>query len=488
MTTRRLLVLGALALAGGAGARLWIVPAAPAVATFGPPAAVPEKIVSPSPPLPALPPGRSDGSAGDSGPARRSGWSVVWTRPAPSLLAMDLSADGRFIAWVDDRGSIRLMDAASGRTLWRAAPSAGINAVVAVPGAPTSKNAAAWAGAPAVLAYSRLNPAAPTVHVLPRGGRGVSAANPAVRTGSPPATVPVDGAVWDVAVSPRGNAALIGTGRRSAYVLPLRRSAGPKDPEALSAASAMRRWQTPGIPQSILLGDREPIALLATWQQSGVWAYGLDGTPREIGLDESDSARLYQIVLSANNKTVVGVSARAPRESNVRLHVWDASTGASLFVTDLPAGAHHPRVRVSSDGNCIAVTYLKMTHYRTGEVAEHKLAAWDRNGRALFREKGGSGFFSPDEIVAVSPGGDRLTVQDKRRNLLYTLDGRGRFVHQMRLPGASATPPVIRETVATPDGAFLLVHRGDGQISLLRAAAPAGKDVEIAAASGVRGE
>jgi len=107
------------------------------------------------------------------------------------------------------------------------------------------------------------------------------------------------------------------------------------------------------------------------------------------------------------------------------------------------------------------------------------LAAWDRTGRPLFKEKGGSGFFSPDDIVALSKDGSRITVQDRRRNILYTLDARGNIVHQLRLPAAAApkvpgTPspaaPVLRETVATPDGAFLLVHRGDGQISLLKAA------------------
>jgi len=437
---RRLLLLGAFALASGAVARFAFMPAVATASgeavAFTPPPAVDDP-AAPSPPLTGV----------------RPGWSVAWTRPAPGLIALDLSPDGRGVAWVDDKGAVRLVDAPSGRTLWRTHPLAGVNAVAAVP---FSEGAFV-----AVLAYSRLNPAAPLVHLLPRGtgAAPTQAANPA--------TYRVDGAVWDVAVSFGGERALIGTGQRSLYVLPLRDAAPP--------SRAAKSWQTPGIPGSLAVTDREPLALAATWQDAGVSAYGLDGTPRWRH-DEADAARLYQVRLSANGKTAVAVSARAPRESGVRIHVWDADSGKRLFWANLP-DANHPRVCVSADGGRVAVTYLRMTHYRTGVVTEHKLAAWDRAGRPLFKEKGGSGFFSPDDIVALSHDGSRITVQDRRRNILYTLDGRGNFVHQLRLsaagpktPGVPAPPvPVLRETVATPDGAFLLVHRGDGQISLLKA-------------------
>ena len=54
---------------------------------------------------------------------------------------------------------------------------------------------------------------------------------------------------------------------------------------------------------------------------------------------------------------------------------------------------------------------------------------------------------------------------------LYTLDARGRIVSRLRLPVNPKTgvPPTIRETIATEDGAYLLIRRGDGQISLLKA-------------------
>lgn len=447
---RRLLILGALALASGAMARFVLVPA-PAVATAAPGEAAafaPPPVVTPVPPA-----------------GVRTGWSVVWTRPAPDLRAMDLAPDGQGVAWVDGKGAVRLVDALSGQTLWRTKPLSGVNAVAAVP---------SGVGRAAVLAYSRLNPAAPRVYLLPRAGAPDNA---------PAVVCAVDGAVWDVAVSLRGERALIGTGRRSLYVLPLRAAAATAAAPGGAAASPQRlplSWQAPGIPGSLAITDEDPLALAATWQDAGVSAYGLDGTPRWRH-DEADPARLYLVRLSSNGKTAVAVSARAPRESGVRLHVWDADSGDVLFAADLPS-ANHARVLVSADGTCIAVTYLRMTHYRTGDVTEHKLAAWDRTGQPLFKEKGGSGFFSPDDIVAVSHDGNRLTVQDRRRNILYTLDARGRFVHQMRLPAAGpkisgdpAQPvPVLRETVATPDGAFLLVHRGDGQISLLKAVSAPG--------------
>jgi hypothetical protein len=443
---RRLLFLGALALASGAAARFVFVPV-PAIATS--PAPSEAVAFAPPPPVAGHVPG---------------GWSVAWTQPAPGLIAMDLSSDGRGITWVDDKGVVRLVDAASARTLWRTRPLPGVNVVAAVPGA---EGASA-----AVLAYSRLNPSAAHFYVLPRAAAGAAA------QATQEAARRVDGAVWDIAVSFGGEHALIGTGRRSLYILPLRgRSAAlVAEGGAQSPRRLMKTWQAPGIPGSLAITDAEPLALAATWHEAGVSAYSLDGSPRWRH-DEADAARLYQVRVSADGKTAVAVSARAPRESGVRLHVWDADSGENLFVADLP-GANHPRVLVSADGNCVAVTYLRMTHYRTGDVTEHRLAAWDRAGRPLFKEKGGSGFFSPDDIVALSKDGERITVQDRRRNLLYTLDARGNFVHQMRLPAAvSKTPrvpppaaPLLRQTVATPDGAFLLVHRGDGQISLLKAA------------------
>jgi hypothetical protein len=379
------------------------------------------------------PPGE-DPSAEDArlAAAGRPRWEEVWTKPTPSLAAMHLSPDGGVVSWVDRKGSVRSLDAA-GRTRWQTPPLPGINRVVAT-----------LTGV--VLAYSWLNPAQPSVAFLsPKDG------------GKTARSCSVEGAVWDVAVSADGSKAVIGTGQRYVYVVPLASGAGPSPKPAA-------RWRTPGIPESVALAAAEPLALLGTWQDAGVSAFALDGTVRWRH-DEPEPARLYQVCLSADGATAVGVSAHGPRESDARLHVWDAVTSRPLWTREL--GGFRPKALTTRHGQFVAVTYVRTLSYRTGHAAERKLALFDRQGRRLW-EKGGL-FFSPD-LVALSANGARLTVTDGV-NTLYTLDAKGHIVSHLRLPANPKTGarPTIRETVATQDGAYLLVRRGDGQITLLKA-------------------
>ncbi len=333
---------------------------------------------------------------------------------------------------MDRKGSVRSLDAA-GRTLWQAPPISGLNRVVAAP-------------AGAVLAYSPPQPR-PAVRddFEPEGRR------------QKPRSCPVEGAVWNVALSRDGSKAVIGTGQRYVYVIPV----APGGPQAPQPAA---RWRTPGIPDSVALASAEPLALLGTWQDAGVSAFALDGTVRWRH-DEPEPARLYSVCLSRDGSTAVGASAHGPRESDARLHVWDAATGRPLWTRDLEG--FHPRALITRRGQFVAVTYVRTLSYRTGDAVERKLVLFDRRGRRLW-EKGGV-YFSP-ELVALSSDGRRLTVTDGA-STLYTLDAGGRILSYLRLPPNPKTGarPAIREAIATPDGEHLLVRRGDGQITLLKA-------------------
>ena len=402
---RQVLLLGALALAFGVAVRVVTEPA-PAVATAAPPATETPEV-------------KGDG---------RPRWQEFWTRPAPGLAAMDLSPDGATVAWADGKGAVRRLDA-DGRTLWQKPPSAGVNRLIATPGG-------------SILAYRWLNPARPEVQIL---------------SGASTRSCLVDGAIWDVAISADGGRMVVGTGQRSIYVFPTVTA-------ETSGVSPKARWRTPGIPASVAVTSEEPMALTGTWQEAGVSAFDLKGMPRWRH-DEADPTRQYDVCLSGDGSTAVGVSARAPRETEARLHAWDAGTGRPLWAQDLDA--FHPEVLTSRQGRFVAVTYVKMLSYHTGQVVERKVALYDRQGKRLW-EKGGL-FFSP-RLVALSADGARLTVTDGA-STLYTLDVRGRIVSRLRLSPHPKTGvmPVIKEAVASEDGKYLLLRRGDDRISLLKA-------------------
>jgi hypothetical protein len=166
------------------------------------------------------------------------------------------------------------------------------------------------------------------------------------------------------------------------------------------------------------------------------------------------------------------------------LHAWNALTGKLLWVDDLQG--YDAKTAVSANGDTIAVTWAQLTEYRTGIREERRVALYDRTGRRKFEPKGGH-FFAPD-LVALSPDGKTVTVRDNT-GTLWSLDDRGTTVARIRPPQPkpaqyetpTPTPAPapdaheITQTVTTPNGKFLLVYRGDGQMTLYQATKPSTK-------------
>ena len=415
---KRVLLLGALALAMGAGVRVLTAPS-PAIALYsGRDKQAAQGGLQPSP-------------AGD-GTAR---WRLIWTHPAPALADVSLAPDGSSVAWVDSAGSVRRIVSATGKTVWQTAALPHVNRVLVAPAS----------GGGTVAAFAYLNPVKPVVRLL-AGDMGATGAT---------RTVPVSGAVWSAAWATNGASVVVGTGQSLLYVLPT------------GAAPAPAPVRVGGIPETLVTATgTDGLTLAGMWQEAGVSAWGLDGAPRWQH-NESDADRTFEVHLSADGTTAVAVSARGLGQSEARIHVWEARTGRLLWSESL--GGFEATARVSAHGDYIAVTYAhKPASEGDGPASERKVVLFDRNGHRFFPDKGGL-YFAP-QLIALSADGRRITVRDNG-GYIWTLDERGRMLSRFRLPldPATGAAPTIRETLATDDGTSLLIRRGDGQLSLYRA-------------------
>lgn len=377
----------------------------------------------------------------------RARWEPLWTRPAPDLVQASVSPDGSSIAWMDKKGSVRRLDSLSGKPVWQTASLPGVTRISAFPGGD-------------VLAYAPFDRLRPTIRVLDRTFGEKKGA-----------VCPLDGAVWSVAVASGGSAAFVGTGKGSVFTLPLRRSAS----ESFLRPTV---WSVEGIPEALTATGDGSLTLVRHWGAGGIGAWhptkptllttaSVPAPPVWLK-PETAAFRSLSLTISDNGETAIALTAQGPRGQATRLDVLDAATGNRLWQLDLNASG--AKARVTSDGQFVAITSAHLSDYNTGSVLEHKLSYYTRDGRKVFRDRGGL-YFAP-ELVAVSADGSRISVQSGP-NTIFTLDRRGNFKSKLTLPKKPATgiSPTIRECVATSDGRYLLVIRGDGQITLYRAVA-----------------
>ncbi|MDX1933907.1 MAG: hypothetical protein SFU56_15010 [Capsulimonadales bacterium] len=417
--------MGVIALALGASARYFTAPT-PAVA-----------VVSPDRNTPTLTPT-------GNGHLR---FEPIWQLSAPALVDLAIAPNGESVAWVDRHGSIRRIDTETRRTVWETPPYPRLDSLrLSTHGD--------------VLAFSRLNPTQTSVRFL-------DAARGPLKT----ALIPVQGAVWSAAITPDGRQAVIGTGNSLLYFLPMRHNAifagtpitVPGIPESITATTLK-------VPQPAPKGGtaEETVALVGTWEDGSVCAWGSDRLPRWIHEERRPDAS-YQVTVSQDGSTAAAVAYFGPHRESARLHVWDMTTGKLRFIEDLKGFA--PQVAVSANGQQIAVTYAR-AKAGTGERppdadrdVERKITLFDRAGRRLFEEKGGI-FFAP-ELIGISADGRRLTVRDPH-GTIWTLDHRGRTI--ARLTSAGKSRQLLR-ALTTEDGRYLLLYHSDNTLSLYRAVA-----------------
>ncbi len=362
----------------------------------------------------------------------------VWTISLPGVHAAALSPDGQSV------GIVFQASGASGKAklgLWHWADQP-VKPLWARVSADVSQ-IAVGAGGRTLLTWARLDPTQKLVSVR-RGADGVQTLAPAL-----------DGAVWDARVSPDGQYAAVSTGGHSLYLL------------SLSDHPKMHRWGLHGVGNSLAFAPGSDSLTAATWDDSGVSSYSTNGTALWQYPDEADThrfpaSRLFEAQEAQDGNAVLGVSYTNVRRSDAGLYLWrGAAGGTPAWQYALGPDAYQPKASVTADGRYVAVGYLRIITRGEQSVPERRIAFLDTHDDKLLWEQGNL-LFSP-QLVAVSPDGARITVWDGQRTL-YNLNARGRVTSSYTLRDGGT----IRQISATPDGRYVLVYTGNGELSLFR--------------------
>jgi hypothetical protein len=347
---------------------------------------------------------------GDSRPR----WKERWTRPFPRLLSLSLAPDGA-VALLDEQKQVQLLEPQTGITLWTAAPLPLANRVVAVRGG-------------RVLVGALHNPSVKKAWIL-----GPATARPSAFA--------LPGTLWSLVATPDGNKAFFGTSSNQILAVSLVSTQPPVV------------WKLSALPDSLAVSTDGSSALTGTWLPAGVrrlggWAYG-----------DSDTARWQEIQISADGATAISLSGHGPRraERDLELTGYDMESGMRLWEKRIPGT--RAQAIVSADGQRVALSYVAKNE--RGDETK-RLVVLNRDGSARGDEKGGR-FFAP-RLVALSAQGERTTVLDGER-ALFVLDQDGKTRWRLTLPVRAP----IQQTISTPDGAFLLLVRTDGTLTLYEA-------------------
>ena len=343
----------------------------------------------------------------------RPRWKALWSRTLPQIAALSLAPDGG-VALLNSQNQVQLLDPRTGATRWSSPPLLLANRLVAVRGGK-------------VLAGALHNPAVRRAWIL------------RPKTGQPDA-LSLPGTLWSLAATPDGNRGFFGTGANVLLAVSLRTAQPPV------------LWKLSALPETLALSTDGSAAITGTWFPAGVrrlgqWAYS-----------DSNPARWQEVQVSADGATAISLSGRRPRrtEKDLQLTGYDMDSGMRLWEKRIPGT--QARVLVSADGQRIALSYVVKT--ASGDAA--RLLLLNRDGTPRSEERGGR-FFSP-RLIALSAKGERVTVLDGDR-ALFVLDSEGKTRWRLALPRDAA----IQQTRTTADGAFLLLVRTDGTLTLYEA-------------------
>lgn len=406
--SRRLLLLGVLAVGAVAAGLAWLRPAVQPPPRSAPllPASVPP--VSPTPP---------------PGVFQR-----LWSRPVADFQSAALSPDGGQWALIARPKRTVSLWSRSGKLLWQRDAAGMTQTAVSRDGA--------W-----TLTWAALDPTQKKLAIR-RGKDGAQVIERAL-----------DGAVWSVDVAASGKAAVVTTGSRTLLWV------------ALGDRPAVQTRRLSGLGTGLALSADAAMLAVGTWDESGIalqmptgetlWQYPSDPAARK-----AQATRLFETQLSANGNWVLGLSCANARQSDGMVSLWRrGGRGTPLWAYALGAETFHPRAQISRDGETIAVTYGRQIARADAGFMERQLLVLDRLGNV--RVKTGGLLFTPI-LIALAPDGGQIIVSDSRRTL-YQLDSAGRLTGRK-----IAFPGLIRQTSLSEDGRSLLVYTGDGTLSLLK--------------------
>lgn len=362
----------------------------------------------------------------------------VWTITLPGVRAASLSPDGQSVGVVFNAlgtpGKAKL-----GLWRWADRPVKPLWARAS----PLASQVAVGPGGRTLMTWAKLDPTQKEVFVR-RGLDGVQTLAPAL-----------DGAVWDAQVSPDGQYAAVSTGGHSLYLL------------SLGDHPKLHRWTLRGLGNSLAFAPHSDSLTAATWDSSGVSCYSTNGAalweyPAQPSAAPVAPSRLFEAQAAQGGSSTLGVSYSNVRRSDAGLYLWrGVSGGVPCWQYALGADAYQPKAAVTADGRYVAVGYLRIITRGEQSVPERRLAFLDTHDDKPLWEQGNL-LFAP-QLVALSPDGTRITVWDGQRSL-YNLNAQGRVTSSYTLRDGG----LIRQISATPDGRFVLVYTGSGQLSLFQ--------------------
>ncbi|GAB4460232.1 MAG: hypothetical protein OHK0029_23940 [Armatimonadaceae bacterium] len=397
---KKLLVLGALALAIGATVRTVQVPTPGGAALFSFPLFQP-RFASAEP---------------------ENRWQPMWSIPTSRLQDMALAPDGSSVAWLDEEGAVSRLLGDDGSVLWKTPAYPGLDRVrINQQGT--------------VIAFPLNTGARSTVRLLhPEYGAG--------RT----ALVSLHGSIRTAEITPDGKTALLGMEPGRIYQLPMQSEAAqPAVPRPLNDTliSLTSRLDADGQPVVYCSTRRgETLAWVSSPTEQPVWhETGKQGEPP------------MQVQTARIGDVMVCVQESGPQSPSPKIALREASTGRVLWSRTL--SGFDPQVTLSDNGRYLAVTYSRPATPGS-PVIERKLLVLDWQGNPLFPERGGV-TFAP-ELVGFSAGGSCLTVRDPQGNL-WLLNQRGQTLARMAPPRDEQGKPMrLHRTSLNPSGDYLLLH------------------------------
>lgn len=372
----------------------------------------------------------SVGAANAEGILSDDTFDQIWQKSAPDYRASSLSPAGDYAAVVSgDAGRVTLYQI-SNRSVtpaWSEKIAGAGQAVVT-------------AGARNVLTFTTWNPVKRQLNIL-KGSDGALLS-----------TTTLDGAIWDVCVSPDGCFAGVVTGSHSLYLF------------TLGNQPVFHRWDLFGIGNSAAF-TRNSLGIVAgTWDDSGVACYSRAGNavwqfPEHDADRKALMDRLFEVHVADEGRYVLGLSYANIRQGDGTLYLFRTDgMGVPLWTRSLGPDTFYPRARITADGRFIAVTYLNLITRNSTSIQERRLIVLDDENNIVWQT---GGLLFPPVLVALAPDGHRVTVSNGIKTL-YHLNGQGHITASWTATGT------IHDTQPSLDGNYLLTYTGDGTLTLLK--------------------